>query len=230
MITGIRLRELLTSRGISIGEFSEMCGLPLETVRNIYYGKTTDPKISTVMQMAAALNLSVNCFMGKCSHTHEERLLLQHYRACGHHGKSLIALTAKYEAMIAKESRESLDKHRIPCLIPHGDVYDGIDYDKCETTDVETSVQKAFVAFKMITNDFVPVYCKGDTILLENRFPADGEYAIFYRNGRAYIRKYIEEGKQYRLKCLHNRGEDIVLKRMDEIEYIGTCCGVIREE
>ncbi len=229
-MTGIRLREILVSRGLSIGEFAEMCGLPLETVRNVYYGKTTDPKISTVLQMASALNLSVNCFMGQCSHTMEERVLLQHFRACGNHGKSLILLTAKYEAMLAKEAREAMHKHKIPCMIPHGDVSDGIDYDKCETVEVETSMQKAFVAFKMISNDFVPTYCKGDTILLENRFPSNGEYAIFYLNGRAYIRKYIEEDRQYRLKCLHNRGEDIVLKRMDEIEYIGTCCGVIRDE
>lgn len=225
-----RLRNLLGSRGISIGEFSEMCNLPLETVRNIYYGKTADPKISTVMQMADALNLSVNCFMGKCTHTSEERAILQHYRSCGNHGRSLILLTAKYEALTAKAERDAVEKHKVPCLIPKGNVYKGIVYENCEVMEMETSQKKAFVAIKMTTNDFVPVYCKGDIVLLENRFPSHDDYAVFYKEGRAYIRKYLEEENGYRLKCLHNMGEDFVLNRMDEIEYVGTCCGVIRGE
>ena len=104
----------------------------------------------------------------------------------------------------------------------------GIIYDACETIEIETSVSEAYVAIMMPTNTFAPYFCKGDVVLFENRFPADGEYAAFYRSDRAYIRKYMEEGKNYRLKCLHSQGEDIVLKRMDETEYIGTCCGVVR--
>ena len=80
----------------------------------------------------------------------------------------------------------------------------------------------------MISNDLVPAYCKDDVILIEDRFPRSGEYAAFFKDNRAYIRKYIEEDGKYRLKCLHKMGEDIVLKRMDQIEYIGTCIDVIR--
>ena len=47
-----RLKEILGDRGLSIGSFAEMCDLPVETVRNIYYGKTADPKVSTVMQLS----------------------------------------------------------------------------------------------------------------------------------------------------------------------------------
>ena len=42
--------------------------------------------------------------------------------------------------------------------------------------------------------------------------------------------QYIEEENQYRLKCLHNYAQDMLFKRMDEIDYIGTCCGVVRAE
>ena len=81
----------------------------------------------------------------------------------------------------------------------------------------------------MTNNDLVPVYCKGDIILIENRFPNNREYGAFFKDGRAYIRQYIEEDGQYRLRCLHKQGEDIILKRMDQIEYIGTCIDVVRE-
>lgn len=225
---GQRLREILSTRDISKEEFAEKCDLPIETVRNIYYGKTNDPKISTVMKMAEALGLSVNCLMGQCQHTKEERALLLHFRMCGHHGKSLILLTAKYEALSAKDEREAPDKHKVPCLLPNGEMRNGIIYDNCEIIDVITNIKEAFTAIKMPTNDFAPIYCKNDIILIENKFPANNECAVFYKDGKAYIRKFLEEEGQYRLKCLHRFGEDIIMKRMDQIEYIGTCCGVIR--
>lgn len=225
---GERLRSILNTKGITVSEFANMCDLPVETVKNVYYGKTTDPKISTVMQMANALGMSVNCLMGQCSHTKEERALLQHYRACGNHGQSLIRLTAKYEALTAKAERDAIGRHKIPCLIPHGDIHGGIVYDACEVVEVETNVAEAYVSIRMPNNDLAPIYCKNDVILLANYFPANNQYAVFYKNGKAYIRKYMEEDGQYRLKCLHNMGEDMIFRRMDQIDYIGTCCGVIR--
>lgn len=225
---GIRLREILAERRMSKDELAELCDLPVETIRNIYYGKTPDPKASTVMKISKALNITVNCLMGECSHSSRERALLQYFRNCGHHGKSVILLSAKYEALIAKEEREATSKHTVPCLIPKGDIYQGIVYDTCEVVELYTPNEEAYVALKMTNNDLVPVYCKGDVILISNRFPANNEYGVFYQNGRAYIRQYIEEENQYRLKCLHKFTKDMVFKRMDEIEYLGTCCGVVR--
>lgn len=225
---GTQLRKYLSERDLSISEFAEMCDLPLETVRNVYYGKTTDPRLSTVEKMANALQMSINCFLGKCANTPQERAILNNYRSCGTHGKSIIELIARYEAGAAKSERESKETHRIPCLIPHGDIRNGIVYDLCETVEIETFAKEAYVAIKMINNDLAPIYCKDDIILFEDRFPSNGEYAGFFKDGRAYIRKFIEESGVYRLKCLHRSGEDIVLKRMDEIDYIGTCIAAVR--
>lgn len=223
-----RLKKELAIRGISIAEFAEMCDLPLETMKNIYYGKTVDPKISTVSKIADALGISVDCLTGHCSHTQEEKDLMINYRACGNHGKSVILLVSKYEATSAKNERESVDKHKIPCLILSGNIRQGIIYDRCETVEIETTVPEAYVGIEMPNNDLAPIYCKGDVILIENRFPNDGECAMFFKGDRAYIKKYIEEDGQYRLKCLHSMGEDMVFKRMDQINYVGTCIDVIR--
>lgn len=223
-----RIRDLLAVRGISKEDFAEMCDLPIETVRNIYYGKTPDPKLSTMLKMSKALDISVNCLVGQCMHSPEERVLLQYYRACGHHGKSLISLTAKYEALAAKTEREAKERHTVPCLIPQGNSRKGIVFESCEIIEMYTSNMEAFTAIRMPNNDLLPFCCKGDIILIANRFPVHNEYAVFYKDGRAYIRRFIEENNQYRLKCLHNEGEDMVFKRMDEIEYIGTCCDIVR--
>lgn len=223
-----RLQEILIELGWTKETLAERSGLPLETIRNIYYGKTPDPKVSTVLAIADATGHSMNCLMGKCPHTPQEKAILRNYRSCGKHGKDIIELIARYEAGSVKSDREKADKHLIPCLLPHGDIRKGIIYDTCETVEIETSTQEAYIGIQMTNNDLAPKFCKDDIILFENRFPTNGEYAAFFRGDRAYIRKFVEEAGQYRLKCLHQQGEDIVLKRMDEIQYIGTCCGVVR--
>lgn len=230
MITTLseRMRKLMAERKWTIPYVAKIAELPEETVRNLYYAKTPDPKISTIMKLSQAFNLSANCLMGQCNHTSQERVLLQNYRSCGRHGKSVIELIARYEAGAIKTEREAIDKHKIPCLVPQGDIRKGIVYNSCETIEISVSVSDAYVGIMMNNNDLAPMYCKDDIILFENRFPQNGEYAAFFKDGRAYIRKFIEENKQYRLKCLHSQGTDIVLKRMDEIEYIGTCIDVIR--
>lgn len=225
---GEKLREILAVKGISKDELAEMCDLPLETIKNIYYGKTTDPKISTVLKISKALNISVNCIMGECSHSMEERALLGYFRECSDHGKRMALLVSKYEALLAKEERESGEKRSVPCLIPQEDIHQGIDYDKCEVKYVYTIREEACMALKIINNDYVPTYCKGDILLIANRFPKHNEIGIFYSDGKAYLRQYLEEENQYRLKCLHNYAKDMVFKRMDEIEYVGTCCGILR--
>lgn len=223
-----RLKALLHERDISLQEFAEMCDLPLETVRNVYYGKTNDPKLSTAVKMASALNLSVNCLLGKCSHTPAERAILQNYRNCGRHGKSIIELIARYEASAVKGERDSVGKHKIPCILPRGEIRKGIVYDLCETNEIEITIEDAFVAIQMTDNDLAPAFCKGDIILFEDRFPENGEMAAFFKENRVYIRKFIEENGQYRLKCLHPHGEDVVLKKLNELDYIGTCIDVVR--
>lgn len=225
---GERLRTILNEREITVAQFAEMCDLPLDTVKTIYYGKTTDIKLSTAAKMAEALSLSINCLMGKCQHTAEERALLQHYRSCGKHGKNVILIIARYEATAVKAERDAKGKHKIPCVVPHGDIRKGIVLEACETTEIETAVEAADIAIQFTNNDLAPLYCKDDIILLENRFPANGEMAVFYDTDKGYVRKYIEENGQYRLKCLHGQGGDIILKRMSEVDYMGTVIDVLR--
>jgi transcriptional regulator with XRE-family HTH domain len=225
---GKRVRELLASSGMSKDELAQRSGLPIETIRNIYYDKVSDPKVSTVLAIGNVFNISVNCLMGQCQHTSDERALLQYYRACGHHGKNIVRASAKYEALTAKEEREATGRHSVSCLFPEGDIYHGIDYDGARTEDIWVSNDEADTAIYMTTNCLMPTYCKGDTILITDRFPRVNEYGVFYYHSRAYIRQYIERDGEYILKCLHKFDKDLVFKRMDDIECLGTCCGVIR--
>ena len=48
------------------------------------------------------------------------------------------------------------------------------------------------------------------------------------KSGKAYLRKFIEEEDGYCLKSLNGRDFDILLRRMDEVDCIGTCIGIVR--
>lgn len=224
-----RVRDIMNSKNMTIQQLADMANLPVETVKNIYYGKTNDPKVSTVLAIANAFHISVNCLMGQCQHTAEERKLLQYYRLCGGHGKSLIALTARHEATVSKNEREHRDKHKIPCLIPSGRINHGFAYTDSEVVEIETVKPNAYVAIKIVSNSYVPAYCKGDILLLEDRYPDHGERAVFVKEGVGYIRKFIEEDGKYILRCVAGHREDIVLKSLDVVECVGTCIGVSRE-
>ena len=216
------------SNNITTQQLSDISGVPIETVRNIYYGKVTDPKVSTVLAISKALHVSINYLMGCSIYDPAETSVVKNYRKCGVHGKSIIQLVAKYESTISKLERETPDKHKIPCLIPIGSKGDVIPFCSNDVIDVETTLPDAYLAIEITTNHFTPVFCKNDRILFANRFPENGEIAVFMKDDKAFLRKFTEEEDGYCLKRLNSRGFDILLRRMDEFDCIGTCVGIIR--
>jgi transcriptional regulator with XRE-family HTH domain len=236
MITTLRKRitDILNAKGWSVQYFADLVeekyeDISADTVKNICRGKTADPRVSTLMAMSKVLGHSINCLMGECPHSKEEREIINCYRKSGEHGKNYILSVARYEASATKAEETSFDKHKIECLFPRGEIRKGIVYDMCERERIETHIKDVFVAVQMTDNDLAPIFFKGDILLFENRFPENGEIAAFFRKDRAYIRKFYEENGQYRLKSLYPQYEDIILKKMDDILYIGTCISVVRE-
>lgn len=236
-----KIRELMIEKDISLADLAELSGVPFETLRNIYYRKVKDPKVSTAFQLASALGVTVEYLLKDMDASEdevqdeekEERVeeeIIENYKECGNHGRAIIRLVARFEAKAARKERLNLHKmkHRIPCLIPVGRVGDGIEYNSCNVEDEYTMIKKVYLAIEITNNDFAPAYCKGDRILLENRFPELGERAVFTDGIKAYFRYFKMEGEMYCLKCLNGRGEDMLLRRMDEMDCLGTCISVIR--
>lgn len=224
------LKLLLDSRDMSLNELAEQSEIPLETLRNIVYGKVTDPKVSTMRAISKVFKVSINYLLGEPFIAPEESALISYYRKCGRHGKSVIELIAKYESTAARNERNAKGKHTVPCVVPKGNIRKGIVYDTNETIEKETIVEEAYMAITITSNDLAHYgFCKNDSILFEKRFPENGEIVAFIKGDRVYIREFREENGKYIMKCLHNHGEDMIFKRMDEIILVGTSCGVIRE-
>ena len=67
-----RVRDLSYERGWTKEILAEKSTLPLETVKNIWYAKTPDPKTSTCVLLSEAFGITVNCLVGRCRHTPKE--------------------------------------------------------------------------------------------------------------------------------------------------------------
>lgn len=225
-----RLRQLFTELGITWQECASMADIPLETMRNLYYGKVKDPKVSTMLSLSHVLHISVNWLMGETILSKEEDLLITNYRQCGAHGKSLLQQIAKYEAHTAKLEREALGKHSVSCIIPDSLAEDGAKYSTSEMKDIYTTEPDAFLALKVPNNSWAPKFCKGDLILLKDQFPRHGENALFTYLGRIYFRKYLEGETEHILRCVNGRHQDLTFRRMDTetLVCIGTAIGIVR--
>lgn len=222
-----RIKEQLKLHRMKVDELCEKSGVPEGTLHNILVGRVTDPKASTLMAIAKVFHVSVNYLLGEGYITEEEKDLLQHYRDCGPHGKSMMQLVGKYEAAMALTERDG-KKHKIPCLVPLGHITDGIEFSSSETLEIETDNERAFFAIQIATNNNLPTYCKGDILLLEDRFPEDGERAVFTIGNYIYLRQFFERDGKYTLKPVGRAGETIRLQKMNEVDCMGVCIGIIR--
>lgn len=223
---GDKLKEIMRVKGVDCRELSNSSEVPLETIRNLYYGKVTDPKVSTVTAISKALGCSVNHLMGEEIYTPKEVNLILNYRKCGSHGKALMYLVGRYKAMTARHDCD--DAYVVPCFVPEGAMVDGFEYKCSEVIDVETDCEDAYAAIKVTSNNFMPSFCKGDIILLEDRFPEDGERAVFVIDGIGYFRRFVEKNGRNVLRSISRHGEDIVIKMTDEVNCVGTYIGVIK--
>lgn len=96
---------------------AEKCNLPYETIKNICAGRTLDPKASTLQAISDGTGYPMDCLMGNCKHTLDERDILKDYRSCDSHGKDMIRMVAKYEADAIKNCVRIKDVDKTPCLI-----------------------------------------------------------------------------------------------------------------
>ena len=197
-------------------------------MRNLYYGKVKDPKVSTMLNLSHVLHRSVNWLMGESVSSKDEDALLMYYRMCGKHGKSILQQIAKYEAYTAKDEREAPGRHSIPCIMPSDITCEGMKYSTSNTKEVYTIEPEAFLALHIPNNSWSPKYCKDDVILLTDRFPRTGEEALFTYQDHVYLRKYIEGSKEHILRCINGLHRDLVFVRMDSLVCIGTVIGIVR--
>lgn len=71
-IVRARLGILLKIKGYSLQDLANKSGLPLDTVKNLYYGRIDNPKIETLIAIADALGISLDYLVGRLDYADNE--------------------------------------------------------------------------------------------------------------------------------------------------------------
>lgn len=225
-----KLKEAMIIKNISLPQLAEMSDLSLSTLQNLYYAKNQNPRIETLYAICKALDVTLDYLTGLTKYDKNELEMLRNYQKCGRHGKDFLLVISRFEAEYTTYLRQNKsNKHTINCLVPEGHVADGFTYTTCKIEQVETVFDDAFMAIKITTDNFIPAFLNGDIIALANRFPIEGEKAVYYKDGRAYFREYNRElNGTVVLKTLNGIGEDFILNSMSGFKLLGTYINVIR--
>ncbi len=228
---GEGLRTILDTQNITMEMLSLQSGVPLETIRNLFYHKAENPRLKTVLSLSRALNVPIEALLPPTIPSTErldEQQLISDYRQCSSHGKHLICFIASLEADMTHHGHKQ--QYSVPYFIPTNTAVSGNIYTACDVRSLNVNCLEAFAAICIPNNAHAPEYYQGDILLLANRFPMSGEHAVFSYEGCIHLRKFIiSPNEEYILTAIHGRGADIRLKKSDKWTLMGTCIGIMRE-
>ncbi len=220
-----QLKTMMHKKGLTLEKLSTLSNVPIETIRNIIYRRAINPRVDTLWALSRTLNVSMECLMGESPREEEEQLLFA-YRESGEHGKKFIRAIAEIEAQWQAGVEEDNQKREIPCLIPAAETADGVAFSSFDVEHIKTACQNVYMAVRLPNDHFSPRYCKNDILLLSDKFPTEGQNALFLYDHRLYFRQFHILEKGYALCTINGRGDALRFKRMDSCRLIGTCMAV----
>lgn len=224
-----KMKEAMQVKNINLSQLTEQSNIPYETLRNLYYAKNKNPRVETLYAVCKTLDITMDYLTGFKKYDKDEVEMLTNYQKCGKHGKDFLTIISRFEAEYTTSIKErNDDTYSINCIIPEGLEADGFEYTSCKMERIETKFKDACMAIKITTDNFIPVFLRGDILVIANRYSNEGEQAIYYKDGKTYIRKYHFENGKVVLKSITGKENDITIDSMENYNVLGTFINVIR--
>lgn len=226
-----RMKEVMEMKGISLNQLPEICDLSYETLRNLYYARNKNPRVETLYSLCKGLDITMDYLTGLTKYNKDEMEMFANYQKCGKHGRDFLSIIARFEAdytTYINKMKNEKNVNYINCLIPEGPEEDGFEYSSCKMEHIECIYEDACMAIKITTDNFIPVFLRGDILAIANKYPKEGEKAIYYKDGKTYIRQYHFENGKVVLKSITRKGKDIIADSMKDYEVLGTYINLIR--
>ncbi len=232
---GLRLKEVMAERGVTISQLADMTGISEDTIKAIRSGKTKSPGIQLMISIADALGCTMDGFLHRQSLTPEELYLLRKFRTLNTHGKNMVMIMADSEDHMQRGMRDNADAkttRKIPCISSIHTLASNADYSTHSTEFIDIPSDyfpTADYCLKLMTNMLHPIYMKDDILAVERGFPHFGDIAVFLnKEGVEMIRKYTERDGSPYLEAVSHCDKSLYLS--SDIICLGTILGIIRLE
>ena len=173
-----QLKAMMDKKGLTLEKLSMLSNVPIETIRNIIYRRARNPRVDTLLALSRTLDVSMESLMGESPREEEEQLLFA-YRESGEHGKKFIRAIAEIEAQW-QAGVDVNEEREIPCLIPDSGNIRWSSFFKLDVEHVKTACENVYMAMRHSNDSLFTRYCKNDVLLLSDKFPNEGENALFF--------------------------------------------------
>lgn len=232
------LKRIKNEKGIKNDELAERSGIPLGTLNKLLAGQTGSVKLSTIIALAEALQVSLSELIGADGYSDDEKEFIKKLRTLDGEGFNNVSncLQREYartlEARKKKTSYEVEDTATVHILFYDVPVSAGcgyyLDSDKAQKITLTSTpvTERADFAIRVSGDSMEPKFSNGDIVIVESGSDVQvGEIGIFVINGEGYIKKFGSD----RLISLNPAYSDIKIKPDDSFECKGLVLGKLKK-
>lgn len=196
------LNRLRKAQGLSLDDLSLASGVPKGTLAKITSGATRDPKLETVCQLAAALDVSLDVLIGDTVHKQsasavsaEAQTLARDYDRLDHWGREQVRSVADHELRrLSAACAEPIPLHPPTRIIPllGSSFAAGVgepDFGNAlEDYEIPTEIRADF-AVRVNGDSMEPYLPNGSVALGVKGTPRDGDVAAIMVDGAFYVKQ-----------------------------------------
>lgn len=227
---------MVTTEGkMTLHEIAESAGISFETLKSLVYGDSKDCKLSTVVALAKALNVSVDELVGCGTIDPIVVESMQISRNLPNTYLRFVRWAIRYhERMVStkKVSEKAISIMHAECN-NEGNILFTNNYELEDISGIQDIIRpKVFVGIKLPSDAYMPKYAEGEVLLIANdRKPMPKETAVIIYGGFMWLAKRMpvsdDKNAEYGFFSIRD-GKFRVLEK-DIEELIGYVAGTIIE-
>lgn len=227
MIDANALCKVMQSHNFTTKSLSDFSDVPEDTIKNLRYGRARDPKISTLIKLADALECTIDELVGRDLFQNKDNLFLERYKSLPKPSQQFVSSILNLEYHLTKTYNDASPfKREVVVFIPVGNMEDGMIYSSSNFTHVDVRDYTQLFCDIPIScgiyisnNTYAPVYHAGDILLLSSTPPRSGDIITILHKPtqRLYIRKYYA-GNIIALEPINQYGTTIYIDNNNESE------------
>lgn len=191
------LQIFLGEKGMSMAELSEAAGISVETLKTILYGKSEDCKLSTVIALAKALNISIDELTGAGTLPEVVKESIQITRNLPDTHVYFIRWAIRFHERMLSEKKITCKAINVmtPEYTKNGNIRLSNNFNLYDIGDLEEYIRyKVFMGIVVPCDNYMPVLAKGDILLLANdRSPLQEDMVVVVTDGFAKVVNRREE-------------------------------------
>lgn len=187
---------------LTLKQVSELADISFATLNSFLYGNTKDCRLSTAVKLSRAFGISIDELVGAATISADVRKSINIVRKFPRKTRYLLRWIIRYQQKILTEDRKSkiinimIPENRNNQGMIYSDQYTSIDISSCD----KEIKSKVFLGIQIQSEDYMPKYVPGDTLLIANDrigMDEDDYIIIYYEKIIIAKRKVVGEKIKY---------------------------------